>query len=40
MALSSAPLFVAKLLAGGMSGALLEAHCDKEPCEGGRSRHN
>ena len=36
MALSSAPLFVAKLLAGGMSGALLQSLCPAEPCEGGR----
>ena len=36
MALSSAPLFVAKLLAGGMSGVLLEDFCPAEPCEGGR----
>jgi dipeptide/tripeptide permease len=39
MALSSAPLFVAKLLAGGMSGALLETFCPAEPfgCAGGRT---
>jgi POT family proton-dependent oligopeptide transporter len=36
MALSSAPLFVAKLLAGGMSGVLLEEFCPAAPCDGGR----
>lgn len=37
MALSSAPLFVAKLLAGGMSGQLLEAFCPAPPCAAGRT---
>ncbi len=37
MALSSAPIFLAKLLAGGMSGALLQSYCPGPPCEGGRT---